>query len=92
MQGSLHTSFSHINWYKKRRAFHKQYIAEHYRLRDYEDDSIQIPANYNITPASFQPVVRFSSETGAREFAIMKWGLVPYWSKTPKATFSSIAS
>ena len=68
----------------------KQYIAEHYRLRDYEGDSVQIPANYNITPDSFQPVVRLSHETGARELALMKWGLVPSWSKTPKAGFSSI--
>ena len=46
--------------------------------------------NYNITPDSFQPVVRLSHETGEREFARMKWGLAPGWSKTPKATFSLI--
>jgi putative SOS response-associated peptidase YedK len=34
--------------------------------------------------------VRLSRETGEREFALMKWGLVPGWSKTPKTTFSSI--
>jgi putative SOS response-associated peptidase YedK len=46
--------------------------------------------NYNITPDSFQPVVRLGHESGEREFSIMKWGLVPYWSKTAKAGFSSI--
>ena len=46
--------------------------------------------SYNITPDSFQPVIRLSHETGEREFAVMKWGLVPVWSKTPKAGFSSI--
>ena len=75
----------------------KQYIAEHYSIRrvDYGDDMPEehpyaFAPNYNIAPDSFQPVVRLSHETGELEFAVMKWGLVPYWSKTPKATFSSI--
>jgi putative SOS response-associated peptidase YedK len=72
----------------------KQNIAEHYAIRRHEYDPEEHPyafaPNYNITPDSFQPVVRLSHETGEHEFALMKWGLVPYWSKTPKATFSSI--
>src|SRR3984885_2743133 len=72
----------------------KQSIAEHYAIRRHEFDPEEHPYafahNYNITPDSFQPVVRLSHETGEREFAQMKWGLVPYWSKTPKAGFSSI--
>lgn len=68
----------------------KQYIAEHYKLRDWGEDGTPIGTNYSITPDSFQPVVRLNHETGERELATMKWGLVPYWSKAPKATFSSI--
>jgi len=68
----------------------KQYIAEHYRIRDWEDHGLHFAPSYNITPDSFQPIVRLSHETGERELAMMKWGLVPRWSKTPKATFSSI--
>ena len=72
----------------------KQFIAEHYAIRRHEYDPEEHPyafaPNYNITPDSFQPVVRLSHETGENEFALMKWGLVPYWSKTPKAKFSSI--
>jgi putative SOS response-associated peptidase YedK len=74
----------------------KQYIAEHYAIRRHDFDEMPeehpyaFAPNYNITPDSFQPVVRLSHETGEREFALMKWGLVPYWSKTPKAGFSSI--
>lgn len=64
----------------------RESIAEHYRLSDLPD----VPPNFNITPDSFQPVVRLSRETGERELSLMKWGLVPYWSKTPKAAFSSI--
>jgi len=73
----------------------KQYIAEHYKIRREEFDlpdehPYAFAPDYNITPDSFQPVVRLDHETGARRFSIMKWGLVPYWSKTPKSSFSSI--
>ena len=75
----------------------KQYIAEHYSIRkgDFGDDfpeehPFAFAPDYNITPDSFQPVVRLNHDTGERELAMMKWGLVPYWSKAPKATFSSI--
>jgi hypothetical protein len=33
-----------------------------------------IPSGYNITPGTFQPVVRLSEEIGEREFALMEWG------------------
>jgi putative SOS response-associated peptidase YedK len=42
------------------------------------------PPGYNITPGTFQPVVRLSEETGEREMSLMEWGLVPYWSKMHK--------
>jgi putative SOS response-associated peptidase YedK len=35
-------------------------------------------------------VVRLDRDTRESVLALMKWGLVPYWSKTPKANFSSI--
>jgi putative SOS response-associated peptidase YedK len=34
--------------------------------------------------------VRLNGETGERELTIMRWGLVPYWSKDGKASFSTI--
>lgn len=37
-----------------------------------------------------QPVVRIDHETGERVLTLMKWGLVPSWSKEPRANFSSI--
>jgi putative SOS response-associated peptidase YedK len=43
-----------------------------------------MPPGYNITPGTFQPVVRLSEETGEREMSLMEWGLVPYWSKMHK--------
>jgi len=39
---------------------------------------------YNIAPTQTVPVVRASPETGQRELAFMRWGLIPSWSKDPK--------
>jgi putative SOS response-associated peptidase YedK len=53
------------------------------------DDSYFAPS-YNIAPQSYQPVVRLAPETGERELTVMRWGLVPFWSKDGKASFSNI--
>jgi putative SOS response-associated peptidase YedK len=46
--------------------------------------------SYNVAPQSTQPVVRINAVTGKREFALMRWGLVPYWAKDPKVGYSTI--
>jgi putative SOS response-associated peptidase YedK len=40
----------------------------------------RIRKRFNIAPTQEAPVVRVS-ETGAREVAMLRWGLVPFWSK-----------
>jgi len=45
---------------------------------------------YNAAPQSVQPVVRLSAHTGKREFALMRWGLVPFWAKDAKLGLSTI--
>jgi putative SOS response-associated peptidase YedK len=45
---------------------------------------------YNAAPQSTQPVVRLNNETGKREFALMRWGLVPYWAKDAKVGYTTI--
>lgn len=50
----------------------------------------ELAPTYNAAPQTFQPVIRLNAETGEREIAMMKWGLVPYWSKTVKLTYSTI--
>ena len=40
------------------------------------------PARYNVAPTQIVPVVRLKND--AREIALLKWGLVPSWSKTPE--------
>jgi putative SOS response-associated peptidase YedK len=53
------------------------------------DDSLLAPS-YNVAPQSLQPVVRLDGETGERELALMRWGLIPFWSKNSKIAFSTI--
>jgi putative SOS response-associated peptidase YedK len=46
--------------------------------------------SYNAAPQSTQPVIRLDANTGKREFALMRWGLVPYWAKDAKIGYSTI--
>jgi len=65
--------------------YSKQQLAENLRTRV----GFAISANYNVAPATCQPVVRFDSE-GVPEAVVMRWGLVPYWSKDAKSAHSMI--
>ena len=69
----------------------KQRIAEWMQTHntDVFDDSYLAPS-YNVAPQSMQPVVRLDSETGERELSIMRWGLIPFWSKDSKIAYSTI--
>jgi putative SOS response-associated peptidase YedK len=69
----------------------KQRIAEWMEAHDSGvfDDSF-LALSYNVAPQSFQPVVRLSPDTGERELAIMRWGLVPFWAKDSKIAFNTI--
>jgi putative SOS response-associated peptidase YedK len=46
-------------------------------------------SSYNIAPRSVQPVVRLNPDTGQREFALHRWGLVPFWAKDAKLGYST---
>ena len=46
------------------------------------------PVYYNATPTTALPVVRQSKED--RELALMQWGLVPWFSKDGKISYSTI--
>jgi putative SOS response-associated peptidase YedK len=46
--------------------------------------------SYNVAPQSTQPVVRLSRDTGRREAALLRWGVVPFWAKDPKMAYSTI--
>src|ERR1700759_4754632 len=72
----------------------KQRIAEWMQTHNTnafdEFDETNLAPSFNVAPQSFQPVVRLNGETGERELTVMRWGLVPYWAKAGKASFSTI--
>src|SRR3954470_13377495 len=41
------------------------------------------PARYNVAPTQPIPIVRL--DEGERQFALVRWGLVPAWVKDPRA-------
>jgi putative SOS response-associated peptidase YedK len=43
----------------------------------------QLPLRFNVAPTQAIPIVRQTDD--GRELAIVRWGLIPSWSKTPRA-------
>ena len=50
----------------------------------------EIPPSFNVAPQTFQPVVRVSRDSGEREIALMRWGLIPWWAIDGKIGFRTI--
>lgn len=59
----------------------KQRIAEAFHVRGDLDGLSMPPDDYNVAPSTFQPVIRESREDGSREFVLMRWGLIPFFTK-----------
>jgi putative SOS response-associated peptidase YedK len=57
----------------------KQRIAEMMQAGDTNAFDVDFAPSYNVAPQSIQPVVRLDPDTGQRELAMMRWGLVPFW-------------
>jgi putative SOS response-associated peptidase YedK len=66
-----------------------QNVLAHWFGVDLEDIPFFAPT-YNAAPQSPQPVVRLNRDTGAREFALLRWGLVPFWAKDAKFGYTTI--
>lgn len=66
----------------------QQVLADWFGV-DLEDMPWFAPS-YNVAPQSVQPVVRWDRDTAHREFALMRWGLVPFWAKDAKMAYSTI--
>ncbi len=45
---------------------------------------------FNAAPQSMQPIVRLGRDTGARELALLRWGLVPAWARDASTGYSMI--
>jgi len=52
-------------------------------------DSPRWVPRYNVAPGQDVPIVRANAE-GERKLVFARWGLIPSWSKEPKAEFSTI--
>jgi putative SOS response-associated peptidase YedK len=59
----------------------KQRIAEAFKVGDLPIDFVLPEWDYNVAPTTFQPVIRADKETGDRELVLMRWGLVPFFTK-----------
>ena len=58
-------------------------------------ESLHLPApphfeSYNIAPSQDVPVIRIGPETGKPEYSLLRWGLLPFWSKTSKTKYPLI--
>jgi putative SOS response-associated peptidase YedK len=56
---------------------------------DAEESAAFVPT-FNAAPQTMQPVVRLNPDSGQREFAMLRWGLVPSWAKDQKCGFTMI--
>lgn len=67
-------------------------IANWFAAHDPADDApgMEWGPSYNVAPQTFQPVVRLNRDSGQREIVLMRWGLIPYWSKDAKIGYSTI--
>lgn len=50
----------------------------------------ELEPRYNVAPSQDLPAVRLDGQTGQREFALLRWGLVPFWADDPKTGYSLI--
>ncbi len=64
------------------RRSEKQEIAERFRAAKVFEDPLT--ADYNIAPTTFQPVIRLSRDSGEREMALLRWGMVPFFASSLK--------
>jgi len=55
----------------------ERYLAEHFGV----DDEIEWEPRYNIAPTQPVVVIRQDRDQPRRTFSLMRWGLIPYWSK-----------
>ncbi len=71
-----------------RYTLHKtpQELADHYNLAKKPKE---LRPNYNVAPGQTMPIV-VETDEGQRDLQLMRWGLVPSWSKDPKIGYRLI--
>src|SRR5512146_261573 len=56
----------------------ERYIAEHFGV---EEEDVEWTPRYNIAPTQPVATVRQDRKEPRRKFALMRWGLIPFWAK-----------
>ncbi len=59
----------------------KQRIAEAFNVGELPIDFVLPEWDFNVAPSTFQPIIRESRHSGDREMVLMRWGLVPFFTK-----------
>ena len=59
----------------------KQKIAEAFKAHADLETLTVAPEDFNVAPSTFQPVIRHSREDDSRELVLMRWGLIPFFTK-----------
>ena len=59
----------------------KQKIAEAFHVAQVDDFALP-PWDYNVAPTTNQPIIRNSRDTGQRELVLLRWGLIPFFTKS----------
>jgi putative SOS response-associated peptidase YedK len=54
------------------------------------EEATDIAPSWNVAPQTVQPVVRLDPETGVKEIVLIRWGLVPFFAKSPTHHCSTI--
>jgi putative SOS response-associated peptidase YedK len=65
----------------------KQIIEEHFDTADWQDDW---SPRYNIAPTQPVAVIRQHPKEPVRQISLMKWGLIPNWSRDASIASSTI--
>jgi len=65
----------------------KQIIAEYFDSAPWDEDW---SPRYNIAPTQPVPVIRQHTKEPVRQLSLMRWGLIPHWSKDPSIATSTI--
>lgn len=55
----------------------ERYLAEHFEI----EDELNWAARYNVAPTQQVPIVRKDARRPGRRWSLVRWGLIPYWSK-----------
>jgi len=65
----------------------KQILAEHFEANPFDDEW---EPRYNIAPTQAVPVIRQHPKEPQRVLSLMRWGLIPSWSKDVSGSASMI--